>query len=209
MTKFLAYATLLTALSLPAMADTNTYVLQDATPAYVVVDRDVYIDTNIRGVEEYTDLIAALDHCEGEVHLYINSPGGDVFTMYALSDAIKNSNCTIDVTVRGIAASAAAVIAVSGDSLEMTEGALLMFHTIQMGGGGSLNLLDQRVTAFSSNFKTFLSRNAGHVLNNQEIQSIIQGQEIWLNKSQVDSRLLVPNTLHKILKLIGTEKVEK
>ncbi len=68
----------------------------------------------------------------GDVTVYINSPGGDVFAgaeIYtALREHSKNGKGKVTVKVSGIAASAASVIAMAGDEVLMSPVAYMMIH---------------------------------------------------------------------------------
>lgn len=63
-----------------------------------------------------------------QIDVRINSPGGDVFagnTMYTL---LKSHPANVTVYVDGLAASIASVIAMAGDSIEISQNGMLMIH---------------------------------------------------------------------------------
>lgn len=66
------------------------------------------------------------------VNVRINSPGGDVFDAAAIHNALRRyadkNDATIEVDVDGLAASAASVIAMAGDTVRMGKGTFLMIH---------------------------------------------------------------------------------
>ena len=64
------------------------------------------------------------------INIKINSVGGDFYTGLAIHNALKALPGQKNVTVEGIAASAASVIAMSGDNIKMYPGSLLMIHGI-------------------------------------------------------------------------------
>lgn len=75
----------------------------------------------------------------GEVktlHVYINSPGGDVFTAQAIYSMLRNFGAYIVVHVDGIAASAASLIAMAGDEIIMPANAMMMIHNPSAGAYG-------------------------------------------------------------------------
>jgi ATP-dependent Clp protease protease subunit len=67
------------------------------------------------------------------IALSINSPGGSVFDALAIFNALRMSGKRIEVTVLGIAASAASYIMLAGDRITMPENAMVMVHN-PMGG---------------------------------------------------------------------------
>ena len=68
-----------------------------------------------------------------EINLTINSGGGSIFEAFAIYDFLKTSNIKVNVEIVGIAASAASVLAYSGDGLPtMTENSVIMIHNSWM-----------------------------------------------------------------------------
>lgn len=58
----------------------------------------------------------------------IDSPGGDVFAGLAMYNMLKNSGKTITTRVAGVAASAASIVAMAGDEIEMPANTFMMVH---------------------------------------------------------------------------------
>lgn len=67
----------------------------------------------------------------GVVNLRINSPGGDVFDGIAIYNALNRHKATINVTIDGLAASAASYIAMAGDTIAIAPEAFVMIHNAQ------------------------------------------------------------------------------
>lgn len=63
-----------------------------------------------------------------EIHVFINSPGGDAWDGLAIMNALRRHRASVTVTVDALAASAASVIAMAGDRVVMNRGAELMIH---------------------------------------------------------------------------------
>lgn len=71
-----------------------------------------------------------------EVTVNINSPGGDLFEGIAIYNLLRAHEKKVTVRVMGIAASAASIIAMAGDQIEMARASFMMIHnawTIAMG----------------------------------------------------------------------------
>ena len=71
---------------------------------------------------------ALSQHKGGNVTAYINSPGGSAFEGIGIYNILRNHPGRITTVVQGIAASAASVIAMAGDEIQMNESAMLMMH---------------------------------------------------------------------------------
>ena len=62
------------------------------------------------------------------IDVSINSAGGSMFSGIAIFNALKDHPAEVTVKVDGLAASAASIIAMAGDTIEMGEGSFLMVH---------------------------------------------------------------------------------
>lgn len=60
--------------------------------------------------------------------LNLNSPGGDVFDGIAMYNDLADHPAEVTVRIQGLAASAASLIAMAGDKIEIADGAFLMIH---------------------------------------------------------------------------------
>lgn len=67
------------------------------------------------------------------VTVSINSPGGDMFEGIAIYNMLREHKGVVTVKVLGLAASAASVIAMAGDTVEIGKAAFLMIHNASIG----------------------------------------------------------------------------
>lgn len=72
-----------------------------------------------------------------EIKVFINSPGGDVFAGQAILSMLKRHKAKIIVYVDGLAASAASVVAMAGDTIIMPRNAMMMIHKAWTWGIGN------------------------------------------------------------------------
>lgn len=78
--------------------------------------------------EDVIDTLRDLESVRGDLTVRINSPGGALFEGMAIFNALKQHPRTVVAQVDGIAASAASIIALSGERLLMGEGTYFMIH---------------------------------------------------------------------------------
>lgn len=62
------------------------------------------------------------------VTVNLNSPGGDMFEGLAIYNLLREHQAEVTIKVMGLAASAASIIAMAGDRIEMGLGTFLMVH---------------------------------------------------------------------------------
>ena len=65
---------------------------------------------------------------EGDITVWINSPGGDVFAASQIYNMLMDYPGKVTVKIDGIAASAASVIAMAADEVLMSPVSMLMIH---------------------------------------------------------------------------------
>lgn len=88
----------------------------------------IYDEIGFWGVQakDFRTSLAAVK--SSDIHVEINSPGGDVFAGVAIYNMLKASGKNIVVKVMGVAASAASLIAMAGDTIQMPQNTMMMVH---------------------------------------------------------------------------------
>lgn len=79
----------------------------------------------------------------GAVTVNINSPGGDMFEGLAIYNLLREYEGKVTVKVLGLAASAASIIAMAGDEVQIGRGAFLMIHNCWVYAMGNRHDLSQ------------------------------------------------------------------
>lgn len=69
-----------------------------------------------------------LNSAKGDITVWINSPGGDVFAAAQIYNMLMDYQGNVKVKIDGIAASAASVIAMAGTEVLMSPVAMMMIH---------------------------------------------------------------------------------
>lgn len=88
------------------------------------IAQDSWFDDDITPKQFKAELLES----DGDIAVWINSPGGDVFAASQIYNMLKEYRGNVTVKVDGLAASAASVIAMAGDKIEMSPVAMLMIH---------------------------------------------------------------------------------
>lgn len=114
----------------------------------IYINGDITSDTENYGIFEAIGLndpniypkniIEALKDA-GDVHVHINSYGGDVFAGVAIANALKNHKGRTIAYIDGLAASAASIIAFGCDEIIIPSNAYLMVHRVSCGMFGNAN----------------------------------------------------------------------
>ncbi|MDR7278928.1 head maturation protease, ClpP-related [Catenuloplanes atrovinosus] len=99
-----------------------------------------------------------------EIHLHINSPGGEVYEGVAILNALRRHPATVTAIVDGLAASAASFIAVGADRTIMGRNTELMIHDawgIEIGPAADMHAMGDRLDKLSDNIASMYAEKAG------------------------------------------------
>lgn len=75
----------------------------------------------------------------GPVEVQINSPGGDMFEGFAIYNVLREHPHDVTIKVMGMAASAASIIAMAGDRIEIGASSFIMIHNCWVLSYGNRN----------------------------------------------------------------------
>lgn len=133
---------------------------QDRSAADVFIYDEVgyYGVTAHQFVQDISDLQVAT------INLRINSPGGEVFDGVAIYNALKNHKAAVQVTVDGLAASAASFIAMAGNKITMRRGSQMMIHEaagLCIGNSADMRDLADNLDRVSGTIASFYAERAG------------------------------------------------
>jgi len=96
--------------------------------------RTLFLNGEISEVTWYGDEVTpklfkdSLFEAEGDITVWINSPGGDVFAAAQIYNMLSDYKGRVTVKIDSLAASAASVIAMAGDEVQMSPVAMMMIH---------------------------------------------------------------------------------
>ena len=106
------------------------------------IERTLFLNGMISDETWYGDEVTPqlfkdeLNTGNGNITVWINSPGGDVFAAAQIYNMLRDYKGSVTVKIDGIAASAASVIAMAGDTVCVSPVAMMMIHnpaTMAMG----------------------------------------------------------------------------
>ncbi|HHA2497621.1 ClpP-like prohead protease/major capsid protein fusion protein [Stenotrophomonas maltophilia] len=119
------------------------------------------------------------------INVRINSDGGVVTDGLAIYNALKQHPATINVTVDGVAASIASLIAMAGSTRRMHENTMLMLHGPQGGGWGFAGDLRERADQIDVYGRQMLVTYSGRAKNPADIETMLTDRkDHWLTASE-------------------------
>ncbi len=194
------------------------------------------VSNNVKWIYDWFDMEAtcpkdietALSEANGEeIEIEINSGGGLVFVGSEIYTTLKEYNGKKTVKVVGVAASAASVIAMSGDVVKISPTAQLMIHNARNNAEGDYRDMEHQADVLKNVNKSIANAYILKTGMNQEDLLSLMDEETWLNAQQAkelgfadeimfdDSNQLVASTTNIMLppevisKMINTVKDTK
>lgn len=150
-----------------------------------------YISGTIEESSEYIQWFETMRNA-GEldvIKFHINSYGGDLFTAIQFLRAMADTEAHVICSVEGACMSAATMIFLAGDSFEVSEHSVFMFHNYSggtIGKGGEM--IDQLVHERRWS-EHLLKRIYAEFLSEDEVTSLLNNKDIWMDGEEVLKRL--------------------
>jgi len=155
-------------------AGVRALAMDDSTiTMFDVVGEDFWSGGGITAKKVASQLRAIGDR---PVTVQINSPGGDMFEGIAIYNVLREHPQDVTVQVMGMAASAASIIAMAGDKVEIGASSFLMIHNcwvLAMGNRNEFRDLADWLDPFDSAMVTLYAQRSG-----QDAKSIAT----WMDK---------------------------
>ena len=122
-----------------------------------------------------------LNAAEGDIDLWINSPGGDCYAAAQIYNMLMEYKGNVAVKIDGIAASAASVVAMAGTTVEISPLGMLMIHNPMTVSIGDTHEMERTIT--------FLAEIKESIINAYELKtglsrakiSRLMDAETWMN----------------------------
>lgn len=118
---------------------------------------------------------------DGDVTVWINSPGGNVFAAAEIYTMLKEYAGNVTVRIASIAASAASVVAMAGSRVLMSPTALLMVHdpsTVAMGNAKDMQKAIETLNEVKESIINAYAAKSG--LRRSKIADLMS-DETWMN----------------------------
>lgn len=168
-------------------------VWQDPVPIvdnFATKSMDIYLTDEIGVPFNYNELTYCIKNAPADydIRLHISTPGGVIDGALFIVDAINKTPATVTAFLTGTVASAGTIIALACDNVVASAHLSFMIHNysgILQGKGSEMKAHQEFVdknlnNAFTDYYEGFLTT--------QEIESVIDGKDIWLGTEEVKER---------------------
>ena len=153
-------------------------------------DRILYLDGEISDETWFGDEVTPgifkdeLNSGKGNITLWINSPGGDVFAAAQIYNMLMDFPYDVTVKIDALAASAASVIAMAGTKVCMSPVAMLMIHnpaTVAIGDSEEMQKAIDMLNEVKESIMNAYEIKSG--LSRNKISKLMDA-ETWMNAKE-------------------------
>ena len=146
---------------------------------------------------------------DGDVTVWINSPGGNVFAAAEIYTMLKDYAGKVTVKVASLAASAASVVAMAGDTVQMSPTALLMLHDPSTVAMGNTRDMEKAISALNEVKEAIVNAYAAKSGLRRGRIADLMSEETWLNAKKAVELGLADEILYDGKKPEEDEEPEK
>ena len=118
---------------------------------------------------------------DGDVTVWINSPGGNVFAAAEIYTMLRDHKGKVTVKIDAIAASAASVVAMAGDTVLMSPVSMLMIHDPMTIAMGNTRDMEKAIDTLNEVKESILNAYAAKTGLSRNRISKLMSDETWLN----------------------------
>ena len=130
------------------------------------------------------NVIAELTDENEELKVIINSPGGDVQAGQEIYSILKDIKNHVTINVQSIAASAASMIAMAGDTVKMSPVALLMIHNASTCTSGDYRDMQHTADVFQTVNTAIMQAYIAKTGKTEDELKDMMDRETWLTANQ-------------------------
>ena len=117
----------------------------------------------------------------GDITVWINSPGGNGFAAAAIYTMLRDYDGKVTVKIASLAASAASVVAMAGDTVQMSPTALLMVHDPSTIAMGNTRDMEKAIAALTEVKESIVNAYAAKSGQRRSKIADLMSEETWLN----------------------------
>ncbi len=151
---------------------------------------EIFLSGPIKTQENYTKHYQLIRNAgpNDEIYIYINSGGGAVSSALQFIRAMQETQARIVCSAEGECMSAATMIFLYGDTLEVSQNCLFLFHNYSGGSFGKGGEMYDNIIFEREWSKKLLHEIYDGFFSGAEIESMLHNKDIWMHADEVLER---------------------
>lgn len=159
-----------------------------------------YMVDEIDEVGPYLEMINILKTAEQHdtIFIYLNTPGGNLYTAIQIISAMRQSNATVVTCIEGMVASAGTLIFLAGHKHVVNPNCTFMIHNYSHIARGKGNEVAIQVKHSEDYFAKLCRDFYSNFLTDEEIETVVNGKDYWMESEEVLARLGAENSASSV-----------
>lgn len=151
----------------------------------------IRINSPIGEPDEWSEEVSAIQTATENdiIHIYINSPGGNLFTTTELLSAMLQSKAHIITEITSEACSAGMLLFLAGHEFMVSDDASAMCHGASYGAYGTQGQIHDNVMHSTKHLTKLAYKYYEGFLETDEIERLLEGKEYWMEAEEIIERL--------------------
>ncbi len=152
---------------------------------------EFYLSGTIESSDNYIAWYDIIRHATQNdvIKIYINSYGGDMFAAIQFLRVLNDTPATVIVSVEGACMSAATMIFMCADQIEISEHSMFMFHNYSGGAFGKGGEMFEQLRHERDWSEKLLREIYSDFLTEKEIQQMLDNKDLWMDGDEVVKRV--------------------
>lgn len=162
----------------------NSLIINGEIVLEGAIMRPEYVHWYESGVFSSSMVREALAEFDGDVTIKVNSAGGDAVEGEAIRAVLDDFAGTVTVKVAGLAASAASLMIMSADMIEVSAGSMMMIHdpsSVTWGNAAEHYTTFERLTVLSNTYASVYATRSGK--SDTDVREMMQA-ETWMGPKE-------------------------
>lgn len=148
------------------------------------IDDESWFGDEITPDDLHAQLYGEENNAVDDVHIRLNSYGGSCNAATRMFDDIRAYPGSVKITISGTAASAATVVAMAADRLEMTPGSLFMIHDPSTGAYGNERDMDEAKTILRACKESILNMYGTRIRISRSDAADMMSATTWMDANE-------------------------
>lgn len=123
------------------------------------------------------------------VVIHLSTPGGDVDATDTFLHAMAQTDAPVHIVATGGVHSAGTLIALAGDSIELSEGFNALVHNGSIGFGAKTSDFEVAAKYHLQHIRSMAARIYEGFLTERELKALMRGKDYWFTSDEFRERL--------------------
>ena len=156
-------------------------------------EHHIYFNKSIQTESGLSEINYILNNAEknDKIYFHLNCTGGSVSQTIELVTSIKECKGKVITINKGVCASGASVLLLSGHEIIIKDMSMMMCHYYHINNSGKGNEIESRAEFEKKFLHSYFKEVYSGFLSNDELNRMFKGEDFWFDSKEVKRRLKI------------------